>query len=844
MKLKVPELSLVVLIGPSGSGKSSFAKRHFRPTEVLSSDTFRGLVSDDENDQAVTREAFQALHVIAGTRLSLGRLSVVDATNVQREARRPLVELARAHHVLPVAIVFDLPEGLCLERNAGRPDRTFGARVVRRQISQLKRSLRGLEREGFRRVFVFRSPEDVDAVEIEREPAWADRSSEHGPFDIIGDVHGCYDELVSLLGKLGYEVAEDGSGAVHRDGRRVVFLGDLVDRGPNTPGVLRLVMGMVASGRALCVPGNHEIKLIRALRGRDVQVTHGLAESLTQLEDESPEFRRQVLEFLDGLVSHFVLDDRRLVVAHAGMREEMQGRASAAVRAFALYGETTGETDEFGLPVRFPWATEYRGKAMVVYGHTPVPEPEWVNNTINIDTGCVFGGSLTALRYPEKELVSAPAAKTYYEPARPLMAEVRAEPEADRDDLLDIDDVLGKRRVETRLHGSLTIREENARSALEVMSRFAADPRWLIYLPPTMSPPATATEPDLLEHPAEAFSSFRRERVGRVICQEKHMGSRAIVIVCRDDEVAARRFGIEGIGICHTRTGRPFFEDPAMQEAVLGRVRAAAEAAGLWDELRTDWLALDCELLPWSAKAAELLINQYSAVGAASTAALAAAVGELEAAVDRGTDVESMLARTRDRLGMSHLFVEAYRRYAWKVGSVDDLALAPFQVLAGESHSYMGREQLWQMATVERLARGDGRFLRPTRYVVVDLDDPQSVSAGVRWWEELTEAGGEGIVVKPLEGIVAGRRGLVQPGVKVRGREYLRIIYGAEYTAPENIDRLRERSLGHKRSLALREFALGIEALERFVGGEPLYRVHECVFGILALESEPVDPRL
>jgi polynucleotide kinase-phosphatase len=844
MKITVPELSLVVLIGPSGSGKSTFAERHFKPTEVLSSDRFRGLVSDDENDQTVTREAFDALHVIARTRLALGRLSVVDATNVQREARRPLVELARAHHVLPVAIVFDLPERLCLERNIGRPDRTFGARVVRRQISQLKRSLRGLDREGFRRVFVLRSPQDVDAVEIEREPAWTDRSREHGPFDIIGDVHGCLDEVVSLLGKLGYEVAEDGSGAVHRDGRKAVFVGDLVDRGPNTPAVLRLVMGMVASGTALCVPGNHENKLIRALRGHDVQVTHGLAESLAQLENESPEFRRRVLEFLDGLVSHLVLDDRLLVVAHAGMRQEMQGRASAAVRAFALYGETTGEADEFGLPVRFPWATEYRGDAMVVYGHTPVPEPEWVNNTINIDTGCVFGGSLTALSYPEKELVSVPANKTYYEPARPLMAEVQTELEADRDDLLDIDDVLGKRLVETRLQGSVTIREENARAALEVMSRFAADPRWLIYLPPTMSPPATSADPGLLEHPAEAFSSFRRERIARVICQEKHMGSRAIVIVCRGDEVAPRRFGIEGVGICYTRTGRPFFEDPVMQEAVLARVRAAAESAGLWDELRTDWLALDCELLPWSAKAAELLINQYAAVGVSSTTALAAAVRELEAAVGLGADVEPMLARTRDRLRMSQLFVEAFRRYAWRVESVDDLALAPFQVLAGQSRCYLELDHLRQMATVERLAKADGGFVRPTRHVVVDLDDPQSVSAGVRWWEELTEAGGEGIVVKPLDGIVAGRRGLVQPGVKVRGREYLRIIYGAEYTAPENIERLRERSLGHKRSLALREFALGVEALERFVGGEPLYRVHECVFGVLALESEPVDPRL
>jgi protein phosphatase len=844
VKITIPELSLVVLIGPSGSGKSTFATRHFKATEVLSSDAFRGLVSDDENDQAATKDAFEALHFVAGKRLASGRLSVVDATNVQREARRPLVELARGHHVLPVAIVFDMPDRLCVERNAARPDRDFGPHVVRQQRSQLKRSLRGLDREGFRRVFVFRTPEEAESAEIEREPSWTDRSSEHGPFDIIGDVHGCYDELVSLLTKLGYEIAEDGWGATHPEGRKAVFLGDFVDRGPKTPAVLRLVMRMVASGSALCVPGNHENKLVRALRGRDVQVTHGLGESLAQLEEEPPEFGQQTLAFLDGLISHFVLDDRRLVVAHAGMREEMQGRASAAVRAFALYGETTGETDEFGLPVRYPWATEYRGRAMVVYGHTPVLEPEWVNNTINIDTGCVFGGGLTALRYPEKELVAVSAAQTYYEPVRPLLPQDEGQRAPEPDDLLDIQDILGKRIVETRLQRSVTIREENARAALEVMSRFAADPRWLIYLPPTMSPPVTSAEPGLLEHPTEAFSYYRKEGVGEVICQEKHMGSRAVVIVCQDDDVAPRRFRIDGAGICYTRTGRPFFEDAAIQDALIRRVRAAVDASALWDELETDWLALDCELLPWSAKALELLKTQYAAVGASSKAALTGAVRELEAGAGRGVEVEQLLARSRDRLRMSELFIDAYRRYCRRVETVDDLALAPFQILAGEGHSYMDRDHLWHMTSVERLADGDAGPLLPTRYVVVNLDDPESGSTGVRWWEELTDAGGEGMVVKPLDGIVRGRRGLVQPGVKVRGREYLRIIYGPEYTAAENIQRLRERSLSHKRSLAVREFALGVEALERFVRGEPLFRVHECVFGVLALESEPVDPRL
>jgi len=389
MKITIPELSLVVLIGPSGCGKSSFGRKHFLSTEVVSSDGCRALVSDDENDQTATNDAFDLLHAIVRKRLARGRLTVIDATNVQPEARKSLVELAREYHVLPVAIVFDLPEKLCHERNAARPDRQFGSHVVRNQIQQMRRSLRGLEREGFRHIFKFASPEEMDDVSIERQPLWNNRRTEHGPFDVIGDVHGCLDELIELMTTLGYQVERNETefSVVPPEGRRLVFLGDLVDRGPSTPDVLRLVMTMTAANQAVCVPGNHDMKLMKALKGRNVQLTHGLAESMEQLAHEPEEFREQVAKFLDGLVSHYVFDDGKLVVAHAGMKESMQGRGSGKVRDFALYGETTGETDEFGLPVRYNWSSDYRGKALVVYGHTPTPDPLWLNNTVNIDTG-------------------------------------------------------------------------------------------------------------------------------------------------------------------------------------------------------------------------------------------------------------------------------------------------------------------------------------------------------------------------------------------------------------------------------------------------------------------------
>jgi protein phosphatase len=854
MNLTIPELSLVVLIGASGAGKSTFARAHFRPTEVLSSDFCRGLVADDENDQSATTAAFDVLHYIAGKRLAAGRLTVIDATNVQPEARRPLVALAQQYHCLPVAVVFHLPEAICQERNRARPDRAFGPHVVRRHTQDLRRSLPHLRHEGFRYVYLLNTPDEITAATVERQPLWTDRRQDSGPFDIIGDVHGCYDELCALLAQLGYEPAPSAEGSDptwrHPADRKAVFLGDLVDRGPDTPAVLRLVMGMVGAGVALCVPGNHDLKLLRKLKGKNVQIAHGLAETLAQLEPEPDEFKQGVATFLDGLISHYVLDGGKLVVAHAGLPAAMQGRASNRVRDFALYGETTGETDEFGLPVRYNWAAEYNGAAMVVYGHTPVPQPEWLNRTINIDTGCVFGGRLTALRYPERELVSVPAGRTYAASARPFLpAEVEAPAltaQQQHDDVLDLSDVLGKRLIATRLGGNVMIPEAQATAALEIMSRFAVNPKWLIYLPPTMSPSETTAEPGLLEHPAEAFAYYQKAGVERVVCEEKHMGSRAVVVVCRDEEAARRRFGVvgEGLGMCYTRTGRRFFTDAALEAAFLARLRDALTAAGTWAAFKTDWVCLDCELLPWSAKAQELLRHQYAAVGAAARAALDATVPLLEQAAARSAEVVPLRDRYRDRAGMVTQYVAAYRQYCWPVHSLADFKLAPFHLLATVGAMHTDKDHAWHMEQLAAVCRQAPDLLLATPYQVVDVTDPASVAAGVAWWETLTGQGGEGMVVKPFDFIVRGAQGLVQPAVKCRGPNYLRIIYGPEYTAPDHLARLRSRGLGRKRALAAREFALGVEALERFVHEEPLRRVHECVFGVLALESEAVDPRL
>jgi len=850
VELVVPELSLVLLVGASGAGKSTFAAKHFAPTEVLSSDHYRGVVSNDENAQDASADAFAVLEFIADKRLARGLLTVIDATNVDKTLRARWIRLARRYHVLPVAITFEIPPNVCHARNRDRPDRDFGLHVVRRQASLLRRSVGGLRREGFRYVHRLRSGEEVDAAVVERPRPWTDRRDDTGPFDIVGDVHGCYDELVELLEKLGYGVRaprdDDGEFVVEPpEGRRALFLGDLVDRGPASDRVLHLVMDMVAAGTAVCVPGNHEAKLKRHLEGRKVKLTHGLDRTVEQLATRTETFRARVGRFIDGLVSHFVLDGGALVVAHAGMREELAGRASGRVRQFALYGETTGEIDEYGLPVRASWADEYRGRAAVVYGHTPVVEAQWHQNTLCIDTGCVFGGELTALRWPERELVSVPARATHYEPIRPP-APPRPQPPASP--LLRLDRLLGDAVVQTRFGRTVRIPPEHAVEALETLSRFTVDPRWLIHLPPTMSPSETSEEPGFLEHPAEAFAYYAKAGVERVVCEQKHMGSRALIVVGRDPDALAARFGfapgeIGRPGVVLTRRGRSFFSDPDVEAAILDVVREAMEAAGLFDALDTDWALWDAELMPWSAKARALLEAQYAPVGMAARTSLSA-VRELVGRLPEDQR-ETLQAEVEPRLDAAQRYVEAYRRYCWEVNDVGDYRLAPFHLLATEDAVHDTRTHAWHLEQVDALVTASrSPILEATETRWVDLSDPAEREAATGWWLELTGDGGEGMVVKPERFRVGSGGRLVQPALKCRGREYLRIIYGPEYTLPHQLDRLRQRGVGRKRSLAARELVLGLEALHRFVERRSLHDVHACIFGLLALEAEPVDPRL
>ena len=304
-RIEIPEFCLVAMIGSTSSGKTTFAKKHFKPTEVLSSDFFRGMVCDDENCQSISADAFDLLFYAANKRLSNMKLTVIDATNIQKEDRKKILDLAREQNVHAAAIVLNLPEDILQERNKARQERNLPERVIRQHCRDVKRSIKNLKREGFRFVNVINSLEQLENTEIVRTKLWNDKKDLYGPFDIIGDIHGCCDELELLLDKLGY-IKTNGVYS-HPDGRKAAFLGDFCDRGNRNADVLRLVMDMVKSDNAIAVPGNHDVKLLKYLRGKNIAMTHGIDKTIAEIEAQGDLFKSEAAEFIDSLISHYVL---------------------------------------------------------------------------------------------------------------------------------------------------------------------------------------------------------------------------------------------------------------------------------------------------------------------------------------------------------------------------------------------------------------------------------------------------------------------------------------------------------------------------------------------------------
>ncbi|MFC4100785.1 polynucleotide kinase-phosphatase [Paenibacillus xanthanilyticus] len=861
--IRLPHAGIVLLVGPSNSGKTTLLARLVREgallaTETVSSDQFRMLVGDDEfidwrgrpkleadvlyaAYQLVSEQAFAALENVLEMRCRFGKLTVVDATHLYPDDRNNYIEIARRHHVPVMALALDVPEETLLARDAWR-EHPRGRQRVKQQAQLFKRALRSLKSEAFDASYIVKDAALADIrIERKRNPLQLELGA---GIDIIGDIHGCFDEMMALVGKLGYGLSEDGLYR-HPDGRKLVSVGDVMSRGPKSMEAMNFWETHVRAGLAFMVDSNHGWKIARYLDGRDVTLNHGdekLAEELARYEAEqgeaAAEWKRRMRDFLLAAPSHLVFARegvRHVVVAHAGIRDEFIGKQSKRIQDFCRFGDTEG-TDAQGKPIRKEWHTGHRSGELIVWGHDVRPRPETAGLTINIDQGVVFGGELTAFRYPERRFASVQAARDYSGAADNPLA-LRA---ADRFALPNMAKLADGYTVETDSCGAIGIRGEFVKAAIDTVSHYTVPIEELVYIPPTMSPPAVAADARFLEHPREAFAYYRAHGVTTMVAEKKHMGSRAIVVLFKDEDAAEAYVGRRTPGTVYTRTGRPFFQ-PAIERELLERLRRDLSAAAYFERHETELLVLDAEILPWNLKAKELIAAQYAHVGEAAVMDRAKLLEKLQAARDGGRDVGDWLAETEARLAGARTFKEAFQAYCWDVEGLSGVRIAPFHLLAHSGGTFFDRTHQWHMERAEELAGLSELFMATEYRVITDEASEEDV---VRWWETMTADGHEGIVVKPERYMTRSGGKLVQPAIKVRGRKYLHIIYGMDYLEPDNLRRLKGRKSGKKERHALMEFALGMEGLERFVRQEPVERMHECVLAALAMESDPVDPRL
>ncbi|MDK8191428.1 polynucleotide kinase-phosphatase [Paenibacillus sp. UMB7766-LJ446] len=863
-EIRLPHAGIVVLVGPSNSGKSTLLDRLvvegvIRRTEAVSSDQFRMLIGDDEyvdwkhrprseadviyaEYQQVSAKAFEAMEAMLATRCRLNKLTWVDATHLYPEDRQRLIQLARKAHVPVIAVVLDIPEKELLERDAQR-EYPRGRQRVKQQVQQFKRTLRAIREDGFDANYVLKHPEDISFVRTSN-PLIIDMGT---GIDIIGDIHGCYEEMMELILRLGY-VDKDGSGLYHHpEGRKLVSVGDVTSRGPESLKCLLFWQRNCASGLAYMIDSNHGWKIGRYLDGRDVTLSHGdehVEAELIQLEQEqgkemAQKVRTELRAFLLDAPSHLIFSRngvRQVVVAHAGIRDHFIGKQSKRIQDYCRYGDVEG-TDEHGRPIRKDWYVDHASGECIVWGHDPHPYPTIVNDTINIDQGVVFGGMLTAWRMPEREAISVPAKQDYAEdPDSPLKRWERrrfAPP--------NLRKFKEGFTVQTGSRMDVSIHSEVAKTAIDTFSHFTVPLEELVYIPPTMSPPPTTSSIEgYLEHPKDAFQYYRSQGVTRMVAEKKHMGSRAIVLLFRDEQVAEKRIGRPTLGNIVTRTGRSFF-DRTTEKNVLLRLHTDLIAAGYFDRHQTEFVLLDAEIVPWNLKARELISSQYAHVAEASLMDRELVLRKLHDAEAAGRNVEEWLQDTERKLANARTFRDVFQKYCWDVKNIGDIRIAPFHTLAHSTGAFWDQTHEWHMEQNREFARMSTMMMETEYRVITSSADEEEV---IRWWDEITAEGHEGIVIKPETFRVWNANKMIQPAIKVRGRAYLHIIYGMDYLAPENLSRLSKRKTSKKERHALMESALGMEGIERFVRMEPVERIHECVLATLALESEPVDPRL
>jgi polynucleotide kinase-phosphatase len=863
--IHLPHAGIVLLVGPSNTGKTTLLNQLIQeeqllPSEVVSSDQFRVLVSDiefiswngrpkDESDalfheyQQISGAAFNAMDFVISQRCKLNKLTFIDATHLREEEHEKYLQMGKKYHVPVIAMVLNISETELMRRDM---ERNFprGRNRIKQQYQKFKNTLRFIKKKPYRRVYML-GEDELEVLNISRleNPLFIDVGT---GIDFIGDVHGCYDEFMELLSKLGYQENEEGY-YIHPEGRKILSLGDVVSRGPKSIETLKFFQRHVAKGHAYMIDSNHGWKIARWLDGKNVKMAHGDENVAAEFEEyerkyggeAAEELKAQIKELLLQAKSHYIIrknEVNTVVAVHAGIKDHYIGKQSPRISDFCRYGDSEG-LDENGKPIRKDWSVSHKSSELILWGHDPKPQPLLVNNTLNIDQGVVFGGSLTAYRYPEKQFVSVKAKQDYANvPDNPLK-----EWEQKRLAAPNIMKFLEGYSVLTEPYGEIMIYDDGVKPALDDLSHYTLPLEDIVYLPPTMSPtPKPSRLEEYLEHPMEAFEYYQNNGVDTMVVEKKHMGSRGILFLFKNKEIAKEYVGRETFGTIFTRTGRAFFQKE-LQEQVVSALNEDLVKSGYFEKYNTDFVLLDAEILPWNLKAKDLILNQYAHVGEMALLDRLKLKDSLEQALDSGKDVLSWVQENDVGIENASVFNEVYQKYCWETEGLEGIQIAPFHTLAHSSETFFDKPHTWHMEKNKEFS-GISRLFLETEYRIVN--DEASMKAAIEWWGKMTEDGHEGFVVKPESYITRHKGKLLQPAIKVRGRKYLHIIYGIDYLLPENLSRLKKRNAGKKQRNALKEFALGVEGVTRFVKRESLERVHECVLGILALEAEPIDPRL
>lgn len=865
-EITFPHAGIVLLVGPSNSGKTTLLNRLLDQgillrSEIVSSDQFRVLVADAEfielnnrlkeeqevllaEYQLISQKAFEAMAHLLEARSALGKLTVVDATHLWPEDRKKYLDLAQRKHVPIMAIALDVDDKLLLKRDEQR-EQPRGRHRIKQQVRAFKSNLRSLETEGFASSYLLNEVEVEDTL-FRRSTNPLLKEVGAG-LDFIGDIHGCYREFLALLDKLGYRSEAEGL-YTHPEGRRLVSVGDVLSRGPNSLDCLNFFINHREKDLAFMVDSNHGWKIARWLSGRKVELAHGdelIPVEFDHYEKEHGkeavvELKEKVKRLLLSAPSNIVFTRNGVgvvVATHAGIRDHYIGKQSKRISDFCRYGDTEG-FEESGKPVRKDWYVNHSSGETIVWGHDPRPQPVVINNTINIDQGVVFGGRLTAYRYPEKKFVAVDAQKDYAEDPESFLQTWKKE----RFNPPNIQSFIKGYSVITEDYGEIKIQADYVKSAIEAISHYTIPIEELLYIPPTMSPaPEPSSLDNYFEHPKEAFKYYRDQGITTMVVEKKHMGSRGILLLFKDEETAVGYVGTPMLGTIYTRTGRAFFNQE-LSQTMIRQLNADLTQGQYFTKNNTDFVLLDAEILPWNLKAKELISSQYAHVSEVSLLDRQKLLEKLELAKVNGWEVDSWIEEYQGKLENAQVFREVFQKYCWDTRGVEGIKIAPFHVLAHQGRTYFDQAHLWHMEQNRELSQLSNLFIE-TEYKVVT--DERTEKEAILWWEDMTENGHEGFVVKPETFIARNEKGwLVQPAIKVRGRKYLHIIYGMDYLQPENLVRLKQRSVKRKQRHALMEFALGVEGLRRFVSQEPLSRLHECVLATLALEAEPVDPRL